>query len=80
MSRDSSTLRIIDAPDDVTDAIARVARNTCRREELGAVGEKDSSRARRDDLYDGWAGPGLYEIQMRPQPIRKKGLGGRKSF
>ncbi|KAG8684444.1 hypothetical protein FRC09_015384 [Ceratobasidium sp. 395] len=76
VSRDSSTLRIIDAPDDVTDAIARVARNTCRREELGPVGEKDSSRAHREDLFDGWAGPGLYEIQMRPQPIRKKGLGG----
>ncbi|QRW05583.1 hypothetical protein RhiLY_04582 [Ceratobasidium sp. AG-Ba] len=75
VSRDSSTLRIIDAPDDVTDAIARVARNTCRREELGAVGEKDSSRTRREDLYDGWAGPGLYEIQMRPQPARKKGFG-----
>lgn len=75
VSRDSSTLRIIDAPEDVTDAIARVARNTCRREELGPVGEKDSSKRAREDLYDGWAGPGLYEIQMRPQPIRKKGLG-----
>ncbi|CAE6386542.1 hypothetical protein RSOLAG1IB_02552 [Rhizoctonia solani AG-1 IB] len=75
VSRDSSTLRIIDAPNDVTDAIARVARNTCRREELGPVGEKDSSRARREDLYDGWAGPGNYEIQMRPQPSKKRGLG-----
>ncbi|CAE6457549.1 unnamed protein product [Rhizoctonia solani] len=75
VSRDSSTLRIIDAPNDVTDAIARVARNTCRREELGPVGEKDSSRAHREDLYDGWAGPGHYEIQMRPQPSKKKGLG-----
>ncbi|CAE7212747.1 unnamed protein product [Rhizoctonia solani] len=75
VSRDSSTLRIIDAPNDVTDAIARVARNTCRREELGPVGEKDSSRARLEDLYDGWAGPGHYEIQMRPQPLKKKGLG-----
>ncbi|CAE6521197.1 unnamed protein product [Rhizoctonia solani] len=75
VSRDSSTLRVIDAPNDVTDAIARVARNTCRREELGPVGEKDSSRARNEDLYDGWAGPGHYEIQMRPQPLKKKGLG-----
>ncbi|CAE6529068.1 unnamed protein product [Rhizoctonia solani] len=75
VSRDSSTLRVIDAPNDVTEAIARVARNTCRREELGPVGEKDSSRALREDLYDGWAGPGHYEIQMRPQPLKKKGLG-----
>ncbi|QRV91515.1 hypothetical protein RhiJN_19533 [Ceratobasidium sp. AG-Ba] len=68
VSRDSSTLRIIDAPDDVTDAIARVARNTCRREELGLLARRiRPARVERISMMDG-LGPGLGAL-FAPNPV-----------